>query len=179
MIRLYHECTGRSLRPFRGLWLAQSASTARRNSKRHCHVAVKILLFFRTVAFVIMLPLLTNNELSFAVGCPAPSFAAARLFDVGTNPSFVAASDFNGDGKPDLAVVNDSGLSILLGNGDGTFQAKINAQGGGVVAVDDLNRDGKIDVAVAHGGGISVLLGMGDGTLRAATNYATGITPNS
>src|SRR5205807_9895351 len=43
----------------------------------------------------------------------------------GSGPDFVAVGDFNGDGKPDLAVANfnSNNISVLLGNGDGTFQA--------------------------------------------------------
>jgi hypothetical protein len=75
--------------------------------------------------------------------------------------------DFNGDGKPDLAVanVNSSSVSILLGNGDGTFEAA----GDGVgkypesVAVGDFTGDGKPDLAVANRGvnDVSILLGNG------------------
>ena len=48
------------------------------------------------------------------------SFSAATDFGVGTNPESVAIGDFNGDGKPDLAVANilSDTMSILLGNGD-------------------------------------------------------------
>ena|SRR5437660_228453 len=60
----------------------------------------------------------------------AAGFQTAHSYPVGTNPAAVAVGDFNGDGKMDLAVVNfgdpsvnDNGsVSILLGNGDGTFQ---------------------------------------------------------
>jgi FG-GAP-like repeat/IPT/TIG domain len=66
------------------------------------------------------------------------------------------AGDFNGDGKLDLAGVNDDGLYIFLGNGDGTFQAPQNFQ---LAAVDppqavtltsgDFNGDGKLDLVLA------------------------------
>ena len=63
--------------------------------------------------------------------------------------------DFNGDGKPDLAVANSgsNNVSVLLGNGDGTFQAAVNYAAGNApnsVAVGDFNGDGKADLAVAN-----------------------------
>src|SRR5437867_3249942 len=57
----------------------------------------------------------------------APLFAAPFLsFDTGDGPASVAIGDLNGDGKPDLAVANHSSLtvSVLLGNGNGSFGAK-------------------------------------------------------
>ena len=67
------------------------------------------------------------------------------------------AADFNGDGKLDLAMANqnDGTVSILLGNGDGTFQPPANV-GGFItptwIAVGDFNGDGKLDLAVTDGG---------------------------
>ena len=56
----------------------------------------------------------------------APLFGTKTDFSTGNNPWPVAIRDLNGDGKPDLAVANvGSGtVSVLLGNGDGTFGAK-------------------------------------------------------
>jgi hypothetical protein len=81
----------------------------------------------------------------------------------------VAVGDFNGDGKADLAVANysDHSVSVLLGNGDGTFQTHVDyATGSGPdsVAVGDFNGDGKADLAVTNDYAVSVLLGNGDGT---------------
>src|SRR5205823_5392127 len=95
---------------------------------------------------------------------------------------FVAIGDLNGDGKPDLAVANlyPSTVSVLLGNGDGTFGAKTDFDGGGYwVATGDLNGDGKPDLAVANFGyaRVSVLIGNGDGTFGARSDYATGVAP--
>jgi len=72
--------------------------------------------------------------------------------------------DFNGDGKLDVAF---PGVSVALGNGDGTFQNPIYYRptyGGGTVMTADVNGDGKLDLIV---GGFSVLLGNGDGTFTA------------
>jgi hypothetical protein len=84
--------------------------------------------------------------------------------------------DFNGDGIPDLAVL-DTDLSVLLGNGDGTFgPALYNATGNGPIgiATGDFNQDGITDLVVANNtdGTVSILLGLGNGQFRQQTPYA-------
>lgn len=93
---------------------------------------------------------------------------------VGTNASYVAVADLDGDGKADLAVTKQSdsrpnpNVSILLGAGNGSFQ-NIGNYGVGSgplsVAAGDVNGDGKIDLAVAthNSGAVAVLLGNGTG----------------
>jgi hypothetical protein len=87
--------------------------------------------------------------------------------------------DFNGDGKLDLVASSESGagLSVLLGNGNGTFQTAIANYTGLVpdsVAVGDFNHDGKLDLAeVDHTVlGVYVLLGNGNGTFQSAKECA-------
>ena len=99
----------------------------------------------------------------------------------GASPVSGAAGDFNGDGKTDLAVAKSGGISVLIGNGNGSFQAPVNYIVGNpiAIAVGDFNGDGKPDIAVANNYGfdLSVLLGNGDGTFQAAVNYgASGYT---
>ncbi len=97
---------------------------------------------------------------------------------MGTNPYAVAIGDFNGDGNLDLAVANgtSNNVSVLLGNGDGTFQKAVNYGVGSYpisVLVGDFNGDAKLDLAVANatGGSISILLGNGDGTFEPPVDF--------
>src|SRR5207247_6027086 len=106
-------------------------------------------------------------------------------YGAGISPISMAIGDFNGDGKPDLAVANtySNTVSVLLGNGDGTFGARKDF-GTGIephfVAIGDLNGDSRPDLAVTsytvdvdergnvyyYNNTVSVLLGNGDGTFR-------------
>src|SRR5262249_43903355 len=84
-----------------------------------------------------------------------PSFAASRAYDVGSDPVSIAVRDFNQDGLADLAVANSSSgsVSVLLGNGDGSFQdprALAVGRDPRGVAAEDFNGDGVADLAVAH-----------------------------
>jgi len=96
----------------------------------------------------------------------------ANSLDANTT-QVIVAGDFNGDGKPDVAIANGNNtVSVLLGKGDGTFTAgsnpaTSNAPVGMVVA--DFNGDGKLDLATVNSdSSITVLLGNGDGTFTAA-----------
>ena len=114
----------------------------------------------------------------------------------GPNADSVVAADFNGDGKLDLAVTSScfdtkcqagiGGVSILLGNGDGSFSTKSSYSSGGylpgALVARDLNADGKLDIVVMNGciasdscwnGSLSVLLGRGDGTFTSSASYHT------
>ena len=103
---------------------------------------------------------------------------------LGATPSGLAAGDFNGDGTVDLATANtgSNAVSVLLGNGNGTFQSAVaHATGNGPVALvsTDGDGDGLLDLVVANGGGntLTLLLGHGDGTFIAGGTLATGSAP--
>lgn len=118
---------------------------------------------------VIALAILAS--ISFPPGAAATDFAKAKFYPVGTNPFVIVTGDFNGDGKLDMAVANidSSDVSILLGNGDGTFQPAQNiavAGGVGPIVTGDFNGDHKLDLAVGSETNATVLLGNGDGTFR-------------
>src|SRR5438128_1729780 len=137
------------------------------------------VLHLNVMASAILWTNLFHYEGALADGCPVPSFAAARMFDAGGAGSWsVASGDSNGNGQPDLAAATSAGVSVLSGNGDGTFQTAANygPGGGRSVAVSDFNHDGKLDLAVANtsSGNVSVLLGNGDGSFQTAVNYAAG-----
>ena len=113
-----------------------------------------------------------------------PAFFSPTTFAVGAGPVVQAVGDFNGDGRADLVVVNQTSntVSVLLGNGDGTFQPKTDYATGTTpwgVAVGDFNGDGKLDIAVANNGAnsVSILLGNGDGTFQPRTDIALLLTP--
>jgi hypothetical protein len=111
-----------------------------------------------------------DGTVSILLGNGDGSFRTHVDYATGTDPSAVAAGDFNGDGKLDLAVTNaqDNTVSVLLGNGDGTLRTQVvyaTASGPQSVIVADFNGDHKLDLAVG-GSGVSVLLGNGDGTFQ-------------
>ena len=107
-------------------------------------------------------------------------------YAAGGSPTSVTTGDFNGDGKLDLAIANGFSsagtVSVLLGNGDGTFQSLVAYTVGNSardVTAADFNGDGKLDLAVSNNGGssVSILLGNGDGTFQSQTQYSTGSGP--
>jgi hypothetical protein len=131
-------------------------------------------LVFTDVFFTIGV-LLGNGNGTFQP--PSANTSLGAGFTVGS----AAVGDFNGDGNADLVVQSffSNDLKILLGNGNGTFQAPATYQfpSPTFVAVSDFNGDGKPDlVAIDGGGNISIALGNGDGTFQSAN--AAGSTSN-
>src|SRR5437016_2737494 len=124
------------------------------------------------------------------------TFQPAVTYDSGgQNAVSIAVADVNSDGKPDAVVTDncvtstcDAGaVGVLLGNGDGTFQAAVNYTSGGLspssVVVGDVNGDGKPDLLVGNiymgngnysRGSVGLLLGNGDGTFLGPVSFDSG-----
>ena len=119
--------------------------------------------------------LLGNGDGTFQV--PAPSYAAVPAAAASKDVASLSVGDFNGDNKLDLAVTNPSNdtVSVLLGNGEGTFQAPVTYSTGNsgdhpvAVSAVDVNGDGKLDLAVTNlnAKNVVILLGNGNGTFTA------------
>ena len=129
-----------------------------------------------------------------------PAWAESRSFEpapnspftVGSTPTIVTNADFDGDGKVDLATSNfdSDDVSVLMGNGDGSFQAKQDfpaGDGPSSVNSTDFNKDGIADLAVSNQNSskVSVLLGKddgtgkGDGTFQTPVDFPVGSIPSS
>jgi acetyl esterase/lipase len=124
-----------------------------------------------------------SSSVSILLGNGDGTFAPASNIAVGGAAAFVVAADFAGNGRQDLAVAAvDSSpyqrgtVSILLGNGDGTFRAGQSlAVGRGLTSMvaHDFSGDGVPELAVAGSltDTVSILLGRGDGTFTPDRNY--------
>lgn len=142
-----------------------------------------------------------NGTFAVLVGNGDGTFNAARSYGSGgTFARWTAVADVNGDGKLDLIVANQCATNVdcdlllhgaagvLLGNGDGTFQAAVSYDTGGIwaqwVGVADLNGDGKPDLLVRNTSAenpstdLAMLTGNGDGTFQPALAFASGV-PNA
>ncbi|HUE42276.1 MAG TPA: FG-GAP-like repeat-containing protein [Candidatus Sulfotelmatobacter sp.] len=136
---------------------------------------------------------LGENTVSVFMGSPDfGAFEGKADFATGLQPYSVAVGDFNGDGNLDIVVTNENctviahvstvtcsagSVSVLLGNGDGTFQPHVDYATGLApisVTATDLNGDGKLDLVVANNQdhSISILLGNGDGTFVTHVDYS-------
>lgn len=126
---------------------------------------------------------LQNDPVYILLGNGDGTFQTPKQFwDIPTFglPTQLAVGDFNHDGKLDLAVtINPSGMEVLMGNGDGTFQNPVNyptddLPGGMTVA--DLNGDGAPDIVVTALK-VDVYLNKGDGTFQPPVYYNGGQAP--
>ena len=134
---------------------------------------------------------LNDSQLSFALltGTGTGSFNAPIYFPntSGFDSPAVTATDLNNDGKLDLAILDSIGcfiapcstahsITVLLGNGNGTFQPAQEIDVGLVphaMAVGDFNRNGIQDLAIGgENTELRILLGVGDGTFVAQPHHA-------
>jgi hypothetical protein len=115
------------------------------------------------------------------------AFAAPVPYVVSHGTDGVALGDLNGDGKLDLAVTDDDGVSVLLNTGNGTFASPVtcypwvSSSSTGKVTVGDVNGDGRPDLVITDidRGLVSVLLNTGDGTFAAPDHHDVGETPGA
>ena len=131
----------------------------------------------------------TDSTVSVLLGNGDGAFQSAVTYSTGltttypnsSEPIGIVAAKLTSDGDYDLAVT-DSGngdVAVLLGDGDGTFQAPVTYAVGSVpwgIAAADLNGDGHVDLAVTNhdDGNVSVLLGNGDGTFQSQQTFSVG-----
>ncbi len=139
-----------------------------------------------------------NNGVSVLLGNGHGSFQNQTTFATGRYPASLAVADLTGDGKSDLVVANDNvnpafirgsnspgNVSVLFGNGNGTFQNQVTYATGIhplSAAVADVNGDGIPDLVVANlalAGTVSVLLGNGNGTFQNQAVFPAGEYPVS
>jgi hypothetical protein len=116
---------------------------------------------------ILFVPTLVLLALAPAAAAHPLFWSPSQWFDTGGRPTTVAIGDLNGDGKADVAAANSGTVTVLFGNGDGTFGNRTNI-GTGIspqsVVIADFNEDGLPDLAVRNASNsISVLLGDGAG----------------
>jgi hypothetical protein len=129
----------------------------------------------------------TPSTISVLLNNGDGTFKAQVTYPVDPGPRSVALADLNGDGKLDIVTANTSTgpgtVSVLLGNGNGTFAGAVTYAVGTrpvSVAIGDLNGDNRPDLAVTGGdlgsNTASILLNKGDGTFLAQTTVVVGST---
>jgi hypothetical protein len=120
-------------------------------------------------------------ELGKGDGTFGKPIISALAMEAVNNNDLMRVGDFNGDGKPDLVILDDytTGFSVSLGKGDGAFKSAINtplSYGVMSLAVGDFNGDAKSDVAVTSNGTggqgyLNIFLSNGDGTFQVGAQY--------
>jgi len=134
----------------------------------------------------------TSGDITVLRGRGDGTFAPPVAYDSGSaQPSIVALGGLDGDGRPDIAVIHDTGdsatvdhVSVLRGRGDGTFGSATSYVTGPRpqdMIVADLAGDGRPDLAVANtrGSTISIYPNNGDGTFGSPVEIAAGAGPHS
>ncbi|MEG4304147.1 RHS repeat-associated core domain-containing protein [Microcoleus sp. D3_18a_C4] len=126
----------------------------------------------------------SSKNISVLLGNSSGSFSRTDI-TLNYRPETVILNDLDKDGNLDIISASrydtnysTGGVSVLLGNGNGTFAAENNYMAGsrpGGVAVGDINKDSRNDIVTASSGSgesvASVLLGNSNGSFAVATNY--------
>lgn len=112
----------------------------------------------------------SNDDIGVFVVSPQGTLTSMKVYATDSQPDSIAVGDLNADGQNDVVSVNNSSITVLLGNPDGTFQAGVNydltpGTRLGTIAIDDVTGDGKLDVIVSEGSQFAIYPGRGDGTL--------------
>jgi hypothetical protein len=141
-----------------------------------------------TVAIVVLLPgcLLVSGCADREPFTPPDPFYLYATYSVGKNPTAIATADFNHDGFTDLITTNigNDSLSILFGNGDGSFREQkqlLVSVEPRALALQDYNEDGWTDIAVACAGSdqLVLFLGIAGGRFVEGHRYPVQRTPVS
>ena len=136
--------------------------------------------------------LIPGSTISVLINNGSGGFPTHVDYVTGYAPLAVTIADLNGDGKMDLAVANGCGsdptcalssagtVSVLLGNGNGTFQNQTAFQVGyrpDAIVAADFNGDNKMDLAIGNfnGNNVSILIGQGNGSFNAQVQYPTAV----
>lgn len=124
----------------------------------------------------------TSNVVFLPINNPTStvSFEPRTNYTVGANPQYISTADFSHDGKLDLVSANygSGSVSVLMGNGDGTYRPHEDYSAGSstqVPIVGVFSSDGILDIATSSWGpGLAVLMGRGDGTFLPMVGYSEG-----
>lgn len=107
---------------------------------------------------------------------------STTLTSLGGSRASLVVADFNKDARQDVALLVEGQLNILIGKGNGTFQAPV-AFGTGdlaALAVGDINKDGAVDIVAAYlTGSVYIFLGNADGTFQTPVASATSINASA
>jgi hypothetical protein len=134
------------------------------------------------LAFALLMPGCSNKD----PYTPPDLLYLFATYPVGKNPTSVVTWDFNEDGITDIITTNigSDSLSLLFGNGDGTFKDQMQipvAKEPRALALEDFNGDGRMDLAIACSGSdqIAIYFGLANGTFGTGQRYGVHKTPVS
>ena len=164
---------------------------AKNDGRTECGMTMRRLFItsrtrLATIAVTLVLSLVASGCSEKDPYVPPDVFYLFASYTVGKNPTSITTADFNQDGMNDLITTNigDSSLSILFGNGDGTFKEQVQirvAKEPRALTLNDFNGDGVLDIAVACSGSdqIAIYYGLPNGTFGTGPRYGVHKSPVS